>query len=148
MTVDLVEFLEQRLSEDEVAAKAASEGGLSHFSHWEVGRSSVHAGLSTVKDVGRAAVDAEATTREYATHSARWDPARVLAECVAKRALLDLHSQGIEEDPAGTPYSTGCDECSPDWPMPGYGQPWPCMTLRLIAEPFASHPDYPMERTP
>jgi hypothetical protein len=60
-------------------------------------------------------------------HIIRWRPDRVLAECEAKRRIVELHKRSIhsEEDM--------CFSCIEEWP---------CPTLRLLALPYASHPDY------
>ena len=63
---EVVEFLLAQIAEDEAVARAAikdSEGSLD----W--------------------AADGDPTD----IHIARWDPARVLAECEAKRAIIELH---------------------------------------------------------
>jgi hypothetical protein len=60
-----------------------------------------------------------------AAHIARWDPARVLAECEAKRLLL-------QREP--------CDDT-------GVGDD-PCHHLRALAVPYADHPDYREEWRP
>lgn len=71
-----------------------------------------------------------------------FDPDRVQAECDAKRRILKLHEprdwdEGVGPDvPKGTPVCTTC----------GDGEFWsvahPCDTLRLLALPYADHPDY------
>jgi hypothetical protein len=65
---------------------------------------------------------------------------RVLAECAAKRQIIELH--GLND---GT-----------DWPVclvccdsAGYeAELYPCATLRLLAVPYADHPDYRQEWRP
>lgn len=65
------------------------------------------------------------------THVARHDPARVLRNVEAGRALLAEH----------LPAADGrCPTCAG---AAGQGRrPAPCATLRLLALPFAGHPDY------
>jgi hypothetical protein len=56
-------------------------------------------------------------------------PLRVLADCEAKRRILELHKSG----------DAWCDHCS------GWYGPDPaadCPTLRLLALPYADHPDF------
>lgn len=53
-------------------------------------------------------------------------PDRVLAECEAKRRIVDRYS--------------GCDDC-------GAGDD-PCDALRFLALPYADHPDYRKEWRP
>ena len=66
---------------------------------------------------------------------------RALAEVQAKRSILDLH----------VPYrriiGLGCETCLgavPGRPFPDF----PCPTLRLVALPYADHPDYQQEWRP
>jgi Family of unknown function (DUF6221) len=56
-------------------------------------------------------------------HIARWDPTRVLAGCRSRRRIVHL----LE------PLAADCGLCS-DCP--------PCTTLRLLAQPYATHRDY------
>ena len=53
--------------------------------------------------------------------------AHVLAECAAKRAIVTLHSAELGQHP---------DFCGHDL------RALPCPTLRLLARPYAEHPDY------
>jgi hypothetical protein len=68
---------------------------------------------------------------------ARWDPARVLAEVDAKRRILTAHTAMMPG------WCTTCD-------VPGdyRGNLSGCETLRLLAMPYADHPDYRPEWTP
>ncbi|AOR35873.1 hypothetical protein BFF78_36735 [Streptomyces fodineus] len=62
------------------------------------------------------------------THVARHDPARVLRELQAKRALLEEHRR----------WAGGrCRTCRRGWRPRS-----PCTTLRLLALPFAGHAEY------
>jgi hypothetical protein len=68
------------------------------------------------------------------------DPARVLAECEAKRRIVELHDRGHEcsqydhhGEVDSCTYAHDFDDCS---------------TLRLLALPYASHPDYQTEWKP
>jgi hypothetical protein len=61
-------------------------------------------------------------------------PRRVLAECEAKRRIVEMH---WDTDPS-------CARCAnPDDEMTN--EPWPCQTLRLLALPYADHPDFQPE---
>lgn len=84
---------------------------------------------------------------EYHTDGAWPDgmAARVLAECAAKRAIIEAHPDGnaAYKDAAGAylPMFRGyCATCS-DHEV----EPWPCPTLRAIAAVYADHPDYRQE---
>lgn len=82
---DLDDFFLARIAEDEAAARAATPGP------WEVqnGAPSLvygdppHGVFVCNTGVGGRQV------HDDATHIARWDPARVLAECDAKRRMLE-----------------------------------------------------------
>ena len=66
-----------------------------------------------------------------------YDPARVLAECAAKRAIVEVH-EPFQSETRGE----CCWICGPG------GAPWPCETLRALAKVYADHPDYLPEWTP
>ena len=70
-------------------------------------------------------------------------PARVLAEVQVKRRIIALHkSRGVE---GGPPYEWTCAFCDhAPVPWERYIE-WPCVTLRLLALPYAEHPDYQAE---
>lgn len=57
-----------------------------------------------------------------------WDPASVRRGVAAKRALLALHMKRGEM--VGNVY------CAEDW------SELPCLTTRIMAKPYAEHPDY------
>lgn len=73
-------------------------------------------------------------------------PQRLLSESAMKRQIVELHSPyhvTTKNDGLNWDYR-GCSECSDpeDW-EPGRGDWWPCLTLQLLAMPYADHPDYP-----
>lgn len=61
-------------------------------------------------------------------------PAHVLAECEAKRRLVELHH---EEGAAGATYCSSCEDRDRH-----DGEPWPCPTIRVLASVYADHPDF------
>lgn len=63
---------------------------------------------------------------------------RVLAECEAKRRITLQHGHwtGTNLKP-----DDGCISCDAD-------EPWPCLTIRLLALPYATHPGYRQEWKP
>jgi hypothetical protein len=98
----LVEFLQARLSEDELIALAAVDGSPQWRSSYD---------YRDVKDEqGHYVVQADARhpSVEQAAHMARHSPARVLADVAAKRAVIadylrheatgDLLARGVVED--------------------------------------------------
>jgi len=129
----LVDFLLARIAEDERDASAAlrdviSADGTIGARWWGAG-SDVMAG----RDDHVAAVSTGDLA--VADHIARWDPARVLAECDAKRRIIGVH--GLNEfnvDP--------CDAHDDTFASV------PCDTVRLLALPYADHPDYRDEWRP
>lgn len=61
-------------------------------------------------------------------------PARVLAECAAKRRIVEMHSQDTDRD----------------WCLQGCGMRsgwtgYPCDTLKALAAVYDDHPDYRAE---
>lgn len=133
----LTEFLHARIAEDEAVARSAV--GMGAFSRqtgrWMVGHPRDIHGQSTIvfalTDSGARTQAADLTlaweSAERARHIALHDPARVLAECEAKRRIAEMHREGIDAD------------CVLDCDDHMYG---PCNTLRALALPFAEHPDY------
>jgi len=104
----LAEFLLARIAEDEVVARAAM----------------VDDGLI------RAAIRANDAAKGRAAdvaHIARHDPARVLAECEAKRRIMGLHNP--------------CD----DW---SFGDASNCPELSVLASVYADHAYYHDEWRP
>ncbi|MFH8540331.1 DUF6221 family protein [Streptomyces tendae] len=80
--------------------------------------------------------------RTTVDHIVAHNPAAVLADLDAKRAIVDEHPaatgwDGREID--GNVCRT-CSETSQDGELAG--DPHPCRTLRLLAQPFAGHPDH------
>jgi hypothetical protein len=77
-------------------------------------------------------------------HIIRWRPDRVLAECEAKRRIVELHAP---EQIGWGPDVIGCRNCHVEmgetWgPDLLTGPLYPCETIELLALPYASHPDY------
>jgi hypothetical protein len=72
-----------------------------------------------------------------------YDPARVLADVAAKRAILDEHAprelMAMGDDLYSYP-GMYCGCCSPRDPQ--QRQRHPCRTLRLLATAYADHPDF------
>jgi hypothetical protein len=106
--MDLSEFLLARIGEDEEAAQAATPGPWEARPYWSA---SLDDSWASVPDIMPEPIDAR-----DASHIARWDPARVLAECAAKRRIVEL----VE------PYVSR---------MAGE-------VLELLALPYAGHEDY------
>jgi hypothetical protein len=128
---DLVTFLNARLDEDEAAAKlAAREGGA-----WKQDDPDRYPGA--ISSLGGPVVYDEGSPDEYqAAHIARHDPARVLREVAAKRAILGLSAKVRE----WTDSSAGATA--------GYAAAVVGDTLRALAVIWSDNPDYRAEWTP
>lgn len=124
---DLLAFIEARLKDDEAAAtNGGSLAGDSWYAHepmpnpnhWEV--------LQPGGELCR-------TTRYAAQHIARHDPARVLREVAAKRAILAEHHRVSRW---GSPVDV-CDAHD------GYTMETViCDTMLALASVWSDHPDY------
>lgn len=113
----LLEFLQARLTEDELTALAAIEGS----PQW---RSSLS--FRDVKDEhGHFVVEADRhhPSVEQAAHIARYCPARILAELEVKRLMI---ADYLRSDAAGELLERGVIENA----------------LRQLATVYAEHPDY------
>lgn len=137
---DLAAWLLERIADDEAVARAATSLGYGWDADGLAG--DVYA---SGDDPQTGTLVAEAGEHADAAHIARWDPDRVLAECVAKRRIVEAHEQVKDyfdrDDPDAL---TGCQCC--DWDsdcqtvMPN-DEPG-CYTLRLLALPYVTHAGY------
>lgn len=136
--MDIAEFLEARWAERAAVAKGAPGWKLEHWT--AIKYASKDSGRNWRVDAEpRCVVDAVAA--EDAEHIALNDPAAVLADIEAKRAILAEHRPSYPvtyPKPSGQPTCTTCHDGGFDWEPPA----WPCRTVRLLIAPFAAHPDY------
>lgn len=133
-TITLAGFLLARIAEDEAAAETAAEW---EGEEWSAGDED-EAGRVRGR-MGSEVVGGGYT--ESTIHIARHDPARVLAECEAKRLIAELHKVAGEDeaDVRFKDFDLACVTCGT---YDEYPVEWPCDTLRLLALPYADHPDY------
>ncbi len=113
----IVEFLEARIAEDELAAQAAVEVSADWQAYYD---------YRDVKDVeGHFVVQADSLrpTMEQAAHIARQSPARVLRECEAKRAII---ADYLRRDALGEVAARNAVED----------------VLRVLTTVYSDHPDY------
>jgi hypothetical protein len=145
MSDDLVAFLRARLDDDEQAARACASAP------WEVEiPPMVHVSVQARRDNkwkwGRLGYVATVERDEDRAHIARHDPARVLADVEAKRQIVEQHK------PAKLSYlpsrERGCVTCSTAQTWDAQANEANCQTLRLLALPYADHPDYRDEWRP
>lgn len=137
----LAEFLLARVAEDEATARAVPAP---QWTAETARRPGVAMGLrDKMFEVGlvRGAFidseDPEGWVSDAATcdHAARWDPDRVLAECDAKRRVIELHTDHDVHECVPTMQVWPDLDTIPEVPIP-------CPTLRLLALPYADHPSF------
>lgn len=129
--MDLIDFLKARIDEDEAAAKAANAVDTESVGEWTVvetplcipgGRTAIDVTVESSLDwtlcdgIGSGSLSER---RGLAEHIARHDPARVLADVAAKRAIVDDYAE-----------------------VPSTARLRP---LRWLAEVWRDHPDYDAE---
>ena len=119
----LTEFLLARIADDEAVARKVPG---QHFSTWNRSWDAGFRDLVIDAGEGGRLVTLPETMDE---HVCRWDPARVLAECAAKRAIVEEHG----------PVGVDCRSCGV---ADEHGVDYPCPTLRILAAVYAEHPDY------
>jgi hypothetical protein len=124
-TMNLDEFLLARIAEDKRVAMDAAGDGEGRWSADAVG-------------------DGPAGPRS-AEHVARYDPARVLAECAAKRRIVQACRDARPEMTFLGTRSPGMA----DFPIAAHGQhQFAAVILALLALPYADHPFYRPEWRP
>lgn len=122
--VDLIEFLAARWDEEQrIAAECIPEGGTGK---WLCNEGSCYIDSDIYDEVRRldeiTIYDEGGHSPEQAQHIAYWDPARVLADIVVKRALLSFL------DPREAPSGEGRFVAE--------------RVLYILAQPHRSHPDF------
>ncbi|RZE89168.1 DUF6221 family protein [Streptomyces sp. SCA2-2] len=139
MTADLIAFLRARLDEDEAVARGTTmpldwHQGPGDDPDWTTSEMVLmwppehHTPYEQDKHWRGLTAEPEG----LAAHIARHDPARVLAEVEAKRQIVKAHGR--------LDVSEFCETC--DGPSGIPGRPYGCTTVRLLALPYADHPDY------
>lgn len=154
---DLVTWLLEQIAEDERVARAATDGP------WEWDGEAVDVVPSSrgvdfiarYRWVSMSDSETEGVLPADGEHIADWDPARVLAECEAKRKLVELHRR-IWLTP-GAPYFNDahltkdpmpiCCSCAPETQF-RRATSWPCRTLKALALPYVDRPGYREEWKP
>lgn len=101
--MDITEFLLTRIAEDEAAAQAAIQGHADD-GVWTAGDNNGeqegYPGDCAVEGIGIKIYDEGGHDLDQAKHIARWDPRRVLAECAAKRAIIEAQHWAPKSGPS------------------------------------------------
>lgn len=156
--MSIVEFLESRLDEDESLANRAASAVNNRALGWgddPAGKVWSGSDGMVCSEAGEDLWDCEGSytlcvAPPVAVHMARHDPARILAECAAKRALIATHTlkdagNGTSSDPAHR--EVGCETCN--WDTSYYWLEYgPCDTIKHLAAVYAGHRDYRKEWAP
>jgi hypothetical protein len=136
--MELMDFLIMRIAEDEEWARAAIQHvGNVEYSSWSV---SVDGNVVHARRGSPVAVGPWDGGIDGAQHIARWDPVRVLRECEAKQKLVDrtanaqLRALKAEEGQGRRLLTLRAST------LEG--------ALRVLALPYADHPDYVDEWRP
>lgn len=123
---NLADFLLARYADEEAVARACETPG-----PWHVGPvDSVTSDVAVAEVYGPEGADDEVAENVYATdaeHIALHDPARVLAECEAKRRIVEIATDQIR---------LSAREKWDNW------RDMATQTLSALALPYADHPDY------
>ena len=128
-------FIRDRLDDEERVATAARSDSEGRWKRDDFFRDSA----AIVDDTGKFVVyDEGSPTEEQADHIAAHDPARVLRQVAALRAVVDEHYDINEGD---------CATCvEGQWGYPTHGSAiaarWPCKTLRHLAAIWHAHEAY------
>lgn len=126
--ITITEFLLARIAEDEAMAcdalrpRYGSERDKAEWLYDGNPSGAFTAGAYTVGEASSWAKDDYQGGR-FARHIVNWDPARVLAECEAKRGIIDRYENGDFE-------AWWADREYPNYVFP------------FLALPYADHPDY------
>lgn len=151
MTQDLVEWLLEQLADDEAAARRCPGADFAIAEHpSRPGLFEIEAYAPGQGDSFDDVVVAEGGWRgipePYAQHIERWDPARVQAECDAKRQIVEWCMEVIGDRDLSTSGQAGALADVPD----AMAVTLAVETLRLQAEPYAKagRPGYREEWRP
>ncbi|BFP50005.1 hypothetical protein KCMC57_63730 (plasmid) [Kitasatospora sp. CMC57] len=146
MTAELLAFLRARLNDTARKAQAAIRDGAARW-HAELNRE--YDGYAVADEHGEpVAYNEGAPSIAQATHIAEHDPARVLAEVDAKRRIIDEHADDFGDCRVCADPATSSDDVDGNRDWSRTAKPSPCQTLRLLALPYAGHPDYRPEWVP
>lgn len=154
MSDDLSSFLLARIAEDEKVARLAPDRIAERLEQQgdEIAR---RYGDSEPPEGAVSVADALWwTTKDAVSWIRRHNPARVLAECEAKRRIVTEVHHRAADGPRAKYVSSwekdACEGCGSDCPSEDYRVEHvnQCPTLQLLALPYSDHPDYRDEWRP
>jgi len=140
-TTSLADFLLQRIADDEAVAREAQALARSPW-RATYGRQVEEPEPGHLVTPEDEYAHSDEPPDAIALHIARHDPARVLADCAARRAIVELHV-GSAEHGYGSVTGLACVVCVKyHADMDCENESWPCLTLRHLAAPYASDSDF------
>lgn len=150
-TQTLAEFLLERIAAREAAAEVVADNWADPT--WRSGW--YEYGEDWTVSVEGSGCVAEKLMEEDALFIAANDPAYVLADCAAKRRIVELHRpyryandfqaavfDSLEDAQAADADRDWDDDCSSCGRWDEYPVASPCPTLRALALPYVDHPDF------
>jgi hypothetical protein len=162
----LAEFLLARIAEDEVTARSTPSGNPGNYSTITVNGVTTHQegamywyaeedGNGWAISAGFTEEDADTCVtcndsggnelvEEDVRHMVRWDPARVLAECEAKRRIVNTYAKLVDNPEHQRITSKGSVDYSDTGLVIDYLFD---DVLQQLAQVYADHPDYQQEWT-
>lgn len=148
----LAEFLLARIAEDEAVATDAKDDHADADGHWWWDGVDFEGSWPTSEPPKD---DKSYAFQSWEVMAERLDPARVLAECEAKRRIVELHAPVIPVSPFSKCGHPGCDQSHSEKRLPPACPTCPtsdvdgaCETLYTLAIPYVDHPDYRDEWRP
>lgn len=133
--MDIADFLQARLEEDEQAARAAVGEAVfaAQTGRWRFEPDSIPVVFAVAADGAKtqaANMEAAWEARERGTHIARHDPARVLAEVESKRVVIASYKAARDSPERWTAASSHVQHVVMK------------RVVRVLAAAYADHPDY------
>ncbi|WP_275558512.1 DUF6221 family protein [Streptomyces sp. 5-6(2022)] len=136
---DIADFLRARYQERRVLAEAASPGPWHvNAEHDEVLATD---GITVAEGFALSGRQLRATTEHIATHN----PEDVIADLDAKLAIVEMHPPQELNEWDQRVYKLRYECAGESWTVyrdASEHVPYPCRTLRLLAQQFAGHPDH------
>ncbi|SDT41790.1 hypothetical protein SAMN04489743_2825 [Pseudarthrobacter equi] len=133
MSTSLIDFLLARIAEDEsFVQRIIAATYCDHNAEWRCDS-------SAVLSIGDEKLDSLIPTccAVVGDFAARFDPARILAECAAKRAVVELHEGEIQIIHTGASAMSG-DPLAHGLVIKSEGR----VILEALATVYSSHPEY------